>query len=84
MSKSPIIASIANSKGVCGKSTMTMFLAAALAKEKNKKVLIVDTDEQRTITDIWEGEKASGGCLPIAWKRESTITMLFQNKCFIR
>lgn len=60
MSKNLIITSIANSKGGVGKSSMTMFLAAALAKEKNKKVLIVDTDEQRTITDIYEGEKASG------------------------
>ena len=61
--KNPIIASIANAKGGCGKSSITMFLAAALAKQKKKKVLIIDTDSQRTITDIYEAEVEEGEVL---------------------
>lgn len=60
MANQLVISSVASSKGGVGKSTITMFLAVAIAKEKGKKVLIVDTDEQRTITDIYEGEQASG------------------------
>ena len=60
MSKQVSVYSVASSKGGVGKSTITMFLAASLAKEKGKKVLIIDTDEQRTITDIYEGEQANG------------------------
>jgi len=50
------IISIANSKGGVGKSSVTMFLAVALAMDKNKRVLILDTDSQRTIGDYYEGE----------------------------
>jgi len=50
------IISVANSKGGVGKSTVTMFLAVALATEQKKKVLILDTDNQKTITDFYELE----------------------------
>lgn len=44
------IISIANQKGGCGKTTMTMQLAGALARGKKGKVLIVDGDFQGTAT----------------------------------
>jgi len=50
MSKTRAI-SVANSKGGVGKSTVTILLAAALAKQKNKKVLILDTDSQASVSE---------------------------------
>lgn len=50
--KKPVIISVASSKGGCGKSTITTFISCALASGKNKKVLILDTDNQKSITDI--------------------------------
>jgi len=51
------IISIANQKGGVGKSTITMFLAAALAKQQNKKILLLDTDAQGSITNWLEMEE---------------------------
>lgn len=45
------IISIANQKGGVGKSTVTILLATALAKIKKKKVLILDTDSQGSVTE---------------------------------
>jgi chromosome partitioning protein len=45
------VISIANSKGGVGKSTVTILLASALAKQKNKKVLILDTDSQASVSE---------------------------------
>jgi chromosome partitioning protein len=45
------IISVANRKGGVGKSTVTMLLAAALAKQHGRRVLVLDADEQRTIND---------------------------------
>ena len=56
MNKNPTIISIANAKGGVGKSSITAFLATALAKQKGKKVLVLDTDSQRTLTDIYDSE----------------------------
>lgn len=58
MRKSRII-SVANSKGGVGKSTVTMFLAVALASHKKAKVIILDTDNQRTISDYSEAVEDS-------------------------
>lgn len=57
MSKAPKIISVANSKGGVGKSVVTILLATALAKEKGKKVLIIDCDNQGSISDMYENEK---------------------------
>lgn len=46
------VLSVANSKGGVGKSTVTMLLASALAIEDKRKVLILDTDNQQTISDF--------------------------------
>jgi chromosome partitioning protein len=53
MSKTKVF-SIATMKGGSGKSSVTMLLAVALATDKKKKVLIIDTDVQRTIGDWYE------------------------------
>ena len=57
MAKKPVILSVANSKGGVGKSLVSILLAVALAKDKNKKVLIIDCDNQGSVTDIFESEK---------------------------
>ena len=54
----PQIISIANQKGGVGKSTVTILLATALAKHKKKKVLILDTDVQGSITNWLESERS--------------------------
>jgi len=51
------VLSIANSKGGVGKSTITMLLAAAFSKQLKKKVLILDTDSQESVTKWHESEK---------------------------
>jgi len=57
MASEPRIISVANAKGGVGKSVVTIMLATALAKEKNKKILILDCDSQGSITDMFETEK---------------------------
>jgi len=57
MSETRVI-SVANSKGGVGKSTITILLAAALAKQGGKKVLILDTDSQRSVAKWLDSEKA--------------------------
>lgn len=57
MSKEPTIISVANSKGGVGKSVISILLATSLAKYKKKKVLIIDTDSQASVTDMYENEK---------------------------
>lgn len=44
-------------KGGAGKSLVTIHLAATLAKEKGKKVLILDVDNQRSISEWFAAEK---------------------------
>lgn len=56
MSETRVI-SVANSKGGVGKSTVTILLAAALAKQKKRKVLIIDTDSQKSVAKWLESEK---------------------------
>ena len=57
MSKKPVIISVGSSKGGCGKSTITMLLASAIATHKKKSILVIDTDSQRTIADYYDVEK---------------------------
>lgn len=49
--------SLAKRKGGVGSSTITMFLASALAKQKKKKVLIIDVDSQQTINEWFTQEQ---------------------------
>jgi len=64
MSKNTRIISVANSKGGVGKSVVTALLAVAYAKDKNKKVLIIDCDSQGSITEMFENEKEMRGYDP--------------------
>lgn len=47
-----MVISVANTKGGCGKSSITVFLASALVNE-GKKVLVLDCDSQETISNIY-------------------------------
>ncbi|MCB0515537.1 MAG: ParA family protein [Bacteroidetes bacterium] len=53
------IISVANMKGGVGKTTISLFLAAALAIEKKRKVLYLDCDFQRSAFDYREHEKSN-------------------------
>lgn len=53
----PRIISVANAKGGVGKSTITIFLATALAKQKKQKVLILDTDSQASVSNWLKTEE---------------------------
>ncbi len=57
MAKKPTIISVANSKGGVGKSLVSIMLSVALAKDKKKKVLIIDCDNQGSVRDMYESEK---------------------------
>lgn len=46
------IISVSTQKGGAGKTTITALLANGLAKDYNKKVLVIDVDEQGTLSDI--------------------------------
>lgn len=54
---SPRIISVANSKGGVGKSVVSILLAVALAKDKNKKVLILDSDAQGSVAEMYAEER---------------------------
>lgn len=63
----PRIISIANAKGGVGKSTVTILLAAALAKQKKQKVLILDTDSQQSVSNwlVTEKQDYEAGTQPL-------------------
>jgi len=44
--------SVSNTKGGCGKSTITLFLAKSLANQFKKKVLVLDLDQQQSIAEL--------------------------------
>ncbi len=54
------IVSLAKRKGGVSASTTTVLLATALAKYERKKVLIIDTDSQRTIVDLADLDNRKG------------------------
>ncbi|MEQ9440808.1 MAG: ParA family protein [Cyclobacteriaceae bacterium] len=46
------VLSISNKKGGAGKTVVSALLAVTLARDYNKKVLLLDVDEQQTLTDV--------------------------------
>ncbi|MEM6359978.1 MAG: ParA family protein [Bacteroidota bacterium] len=54
---STTVISIANAKGGVGKSTVSILLAGCFSKLLQKKVLILDTDSQNSVTRWFESEK---------------------------
>lgn len=58
MAKATRVITVANRKGGVGKSTVTVLLAAALGAE-GKRVLVIDADEQRTVSTLADMERAS-------------------------
>ena len=56
MSSTPRVISVSNSKGGVGKSVVSILLAVAIAKEKGKKVLIIDCDSQGSVTEMYNHE----------------------------
>lgn len=59
MSTATIIA-FATQKGGSGKTTLLMLTAVALHNRTNKKVLVVDSDPQRSVKDISKAEEDEG------------------------
>ncbi|MFK7979429.1 MAG: ParA family protein [Saprospiraceae bacterium] len=59
------VLTVANSKGGVGKSTVTILLAAALAKQQKKKVLIIDTDSQKSVAKWLLSEKGDYETSPL-------------------
>jgi len=57
MGKNTRVISVANSKGGVGKSCVSILLAVALARHKDKKILIIDCDSQGSVTDMYERER---------------------------
>ncbi len=57
MGKNTRVISVANSKGGVGKSCVSIMLAVALARHKDKKILIIDCDSQGSVTDMYERER---------------------------
>lgn len=54
---SATVISIANRKGGVGKTTISILLATALAVEGKKRVLLIDTDSQRSAYDYYQLQK---------------------------
>ncbi len=57
------IISIANRKGGVGKTTLSILLATALAKQKNLKVCLLDTDSQKSALNRRLIEQAQNGTI---------------------
>lgn len=54
------IVSIANQKGGVGKSLITTLLAQALSQNYKKKILVIDSDPQQSITELRRLQKHKG------------------------
>lgn len=51
---------VLNLKGGVGKTTTVNYMAAILARDHGKKVLLIDCDSQHNLTDYWGGNPDAG------------------------
>ena len=51
------VLSVSNKKGGAGKTVVTGLLAVTLSADYNRKLLVLDVDEQRTISDVRDQDK---------------------------
>lgn len=65
------VIAFATSKGGAGKSTLLMLTAAALHNRTDKKVLVIDSDPQRSIKEVYKKENSDEAYDVIAfnWKQ---------------
>ena len=64
-SKITRVVAVVNRKGGVGKSTLNILLAGALARDKRKKVCILDCDAQRSVADLLEIESGANDGEPL-------------------
>jgi cellulose biosynthesis protein BcsQ len=64
---------ISAQKGGAGKSTLTALISNALAIDFNKKVLVIDGDEQGTISDFREADELEMDVFPYKIKKIPTL-----------
>jgi cellulose biosynthesis protein BcsQ len=56
----PTVLAVANQKGGCGKTTLSMNIAGALAREGNYRVLLIDSDPQASAMQWRKNTEESG------------------------